>query len=196
MTSREDPMLTSHDALIAVDPQVDFFPGGALAVADGDQILRPTNRVLRRFAERGLPIFVTRDWHPPDHCSFQANGGPWPPHCVRGTAGAELHPDLELPAIVTLVQKATRPDWETYSDFDGTGLAEELAGRGVRRVFVVGLALDYCVRATCLDAARAGLEVVLLTDATRAVEVEPGDGERALGELAEAGVQTMAGVPE
>ena len=189
-------MLDSHDALIVIDPQLDFFPGGALAVPEGDAILAPVNRAIESFTERGLPVVVTRDWHPHDHCSFVEHGGPWPAHCVRGTSGAELHPELDLPPLFTMVHKATESEREAYSDFDGTGLGDLLRSRGVRRLFVAGLALDYCVRATCLDAIDAGFEVVLLTNATRAVNVEPDDGDRALAELVAVGVRPLDGAPE
>jgi len=187
-------MPREHDALLVVDPQIDFFPGGALPVSDGDAILPVVNRALRLFSEAGLPVFVTRDWHPADHCSFSTRGGPWPDHCVKGTAGAELHPDLDLPPIFTVVQKATTSDHEAYSDFEGTGLAAVLRARGVERVVVCGLALEYCVRAACLDAVKAGFAAVLLSDGTRAVEVEPGDGERTLEELRAAGVELLSGM--
>jgi nicotinamidase/pyrazinamidase len=188
-------MPREHDALLVVDPQIDFFPGGALPVSDGDAILPTVNRALQLFAEAGLPIFVTRDWHPADHCSFSTQGGPWPEHCVKGTAGAELHPGLDLPSIFTVVQKATTSDREAYSDFEGTRLAEVLRAHGVERVVVCGLALEYCVRAACLDAVMAGFEGVLLIDGTRAVEVEPGDGQRTLDELRAAGVDIRSGMP-
>lgn len=184
-----------HDALLVVDPQIDFFPGGALPVKDGDAILPTVNRAVQLFAKAGQPIFVTRDWHPADHCSFSSQGGPWPEHCVKGTAGAELHPELELPPIFMMVQKATTSDREAYSDFEGTRLAEVLRDAGVERVVVCGLALEYCVRAACLDAVQAGFEAVLLIDGTRAVEVEPGDGERTLDELRAVGVGIQPGIP-
>ena len=192
----EATMPKPHDALVVVDPQIDFFPGGALPVADGDAILPTVNRALRVFSDAGLPIFVTRDWHPADHCSFTAQGGPWPEHCVKGTAGAELHADLELPPIFSVVQKATTSDREAYSDFEGTGLDEVLRTQKIERVVVCGLALEYCVRAACLDAIKAGLDAVLLSDGTRAVEVQPGDGERTLAELRAAGVVIRSGAPE
>jgi len=189
-------MLTSHDALIVVDPQVDFFPGGALGVAGADEILPALNRAIEAFAERGLLVVVTRDWHPANHCSFVEQGGPWPPHCVRGTSGAELHPGLELPPLFTMVHKAASPERESFSDFEGTGLVDHLRARGVKRIYVGGLALDYCVRATCLDGVDAGFEVVLLTDSTRAVNVHPDDGDRALAELVAVGVRPLEGVPQ
>jgi nicotinamidase/pyrazinamidase len=188
-------MPEKNDALLVVDPQMDFFPGGALPVGGGDSILPTVNQALRAFSDAGLPIFVTRDWHPADHCSFINQGGPWPDHCVKGSAGAELHPDLELPPIFNMVQKATTSDREAYSDFEGTGLAETFHRLGVQRVVVCGLALEYCVRAACIDAVEAGFEAVLLTDGTRPVEVSPGDGERTLAELRTAGVELRSGTP-
>jgi nicotinamidase/pyrazinamidase len=171
------------DALVVVDVQRDFCPGGSLAVPDGDQVVGVINRLVPRFST----VVTTHDTHPADHSSFTDQGGPWPPHCVEGTPGWEVHPDLDL-----------GPDFQVFKgrdrDQDGyTGwtpdLAEFLANRGVRRVVVVGLALDYCVQATALDARAAGHEVVVLTDATRAVNVKPDDGERALDALRAAGVR-------
>ncbi len=197
MKLQEEVMMPQpHDALLVVDPQIDFFPGGALPVADGAAILPIVNRAMQVFSNAGLPIFVTRDWHPADHCSFTAQGGPWPEHCVKGTAGAELHPDLELPPIFSVVQKATTSEREAYSDFEGTGLDEVLRTQGVERVVVCGLALEYCVRAACLDAVKAGLDAVLLVDGTRPVEVQPGDGDRTLDELRAGGVEIHSGAPE
>jgi nicotinamidase/pyrazinamidase len=175
----------SSDALLLVDPQVDFCPGGALAVPDGDRIFEPLNRV-----SAAVPLVVaSRDWHPPNHCSFQAQGGPWPVHCVPGTRGAEFHPALDQTRIAAVFSTAMRPDLEAYSAFDDTGLADWLRARGVTRVFVGGLATDYCVRASVLDARREGFDVVVLEDAIGAVEVQPGDGERALGEMRKAGAE-------
>lgn len=181
------------DALLVVDPQVDFFPGGALPAPDGDGILPTVNRCFERFSERDLPIVVTRDWHPPNHCSFREQGGPWPVHCVQGTAGAELHPGLEPPLLFTMVHKATSPDREAYSDFEGTGLEDLLKGLGVERIVVTGLVVEYCIRAACLDGRKAGFEVVLLTDGTRAVDAD--DGRKVLDELRDAGVELLGGMP-
>ena len=175
------------DALIVVDVQNDFLPGGALPVAAGDSVIEPLNRLARRFAAARLPVFATRDWHPRDHCSFRERGGPWPPHCVAGSPGAEFPATLRLPAGVGVVSKATLSDADAYSGFDGTDLAPQLRRLGVRRVFVGGLATDYCVRATVQDALRGGFEAVLLEDAVRAVDVSPGDGERARHEMVAAG---------
>ena len=175
------------DALLVVDVQNDFLPGGALGIAGGDAVVPPLNRLLAAWRARGLPVYLTRDWHPPGHCSFAAQGGPWPEHCVAGTPGADFSRQLEHGPGDVVVSKATRPDRDAYSALDGTGLADALRGGGVRRVFVGGLATDYCVRATGLDARAADLDVVVLGDAVCAVNLHPDDGARALAELAAAG---------
>lgn len=178
----------SDAALLIVDPQVDFCPGGALPVPDGDAIFPAVNRAAERF-----PVVVaSRDWHPANHVSFRDQGGPWPVHCQAGTPGAEFHPALETSHIQRVFSKGTAPELEAYSAFDRTGLAEWLHERHVGRLFVVGLATDYCVRASVLDARQAGFEVVVLEDAVGAVEVQPGDGERALGEMQTAGAQVAS----
>ena len=174
-------------ALIAVDVQNDFCPGGALAVADGDAVVEAVNRLA---AEASF-VVATRDWHPPDHGSFASHGGPWPVHCVAGTSGAELHPGIDRGRVDLVVDKGQLRDTEGYSGFEGTGLEELLRSRGVDTVDVAGLALDYCVRATALDAKRAGFDVVVHRGATRAVEVQPGDAERAVAELRAAGVSVV-----
>lgn len=175
--------LHSGDALIVVDVQKDFLPSGALAVLDGDAIIPALNRYAKRFEHNGLPVFATRDWHPPDHCSFRQRGGPWPPHCVAGSPGAELAPALTLPVGTEIISKATLSEVDAYSGFEGTGLAARLRERGCKRLFIGGLATDYCVRATALDALKEGFEVVVLEDAVRPVEVRRGDGARALADL-------------
>jgi len=172
--------LRGTDAMIAVDPQVDFLPGGSLPVPRGDEVVPPLNRWLEAFAAAGLPVFASRDWHPPDHCSFRARGGPWPVHCVAGTAGAAFAPGLRLPPGTVVVSKADAPEREDYSVFAATGLEELLRARGVRRVFVGGLATEYCVLRTVEDALAKGFEVVLLEDSIRPIEAAPGDGRRAL----------------
>ncbi len=181
--------LGAGDTLLVVDVQNDFCPGGALPVAEGDRVVPVLNRWIERAVRARIPVFASRDWHPRGHVSFAERGGPWPPHCVQGTAGAELHRDLALPPGAVLVSKGTSLDRDAYSAFEGTDLAERLRAAGVRRVFVGGLALDYCVRASALDALKHGLDVVLLVQATRPVEVSPGDGERALAELRAAGAR-------
>lgn len=173
----------SGDALVVVDLQVDFCPGGALGVPDGDKIVPLVNRLLH---VSGWFRVATRDWHPSDHISFRDQGGPWPPHCVANSPGSAFHPDLAQNKIELIVSKA-ESDKEAYSGFDGTALAETLREKEVRRIFVCGLATDYCVRATALDGRKEGFEVVVLEDAVRAVNIEPGDGERAVDEMKKAG---------
>ena len=173
------------DALIVVDVQNDFCAGGALPVPEGDAVVPEANRLAReaRF------VVATRDWHPSDHGSFQENGGPWPVHCVHDSEGAQLHPGLERELIDAVVDKGRSRDAEGYSGFEGTELERLLRDRGAREVHVAGLALDYCVKATALDARQAGFDVVVHRDATRAVNVRPGDDERAVEELRAAGVR-------
>jgi nicotinamidase/pyrazinamidase len=178
------------DALLVVDVQNDFLPGGALGITGGDLIVAPINRLLAAWRAHGLPVFMSRDWHPAGHCSFAAQGGPWPQHCVAGTRGAEFAPALATGPDDVVISKATRPDRDAYSALDGTPLAAALRARNVGRLFVAGLATDYCVRATGRDARAAGLDVVVLADAVCAVNVQPGDGDRALAELEAEGCQT------
>jgi nicotinamidase/pyrazinamidase len=180
------------DALLVVDVQNDFLPGGALGIHGGDAIVEPLNRVLAAWRSHGLPVFLSRDWHPPGHCSFAAQGGPWPVHCVAGTPGAAFAPALDVTSSDVVISKATRRDKDAYSALDGTPLAEALRKRRIVRLFVGGLATDYCVRATGLDARAAGLDVVVLSDAVCAVDARPGDGDRALRELTAAGCTAAA----
>ncbi|BCX82225.1 nicotinamidase/pyrazinamidase [Methylomarinovum caldicuralii] len=181
--------LQDHDALLIVDVQKDFLPGGALPVPEGDEVVPVLNRYIERFTRRGLPVFATRDWHPPNHCSFRDQGGPWPPHCVAGTKGAEFADGLRLPEDTVIVSKATGPEREAYSGFEGTDLAARLKDLGIRRLFVGGLATDYCVLNTVRDAIRHGFEVFLLTDAVRAVNVHPEDERKALEEMRRLGAR-------
>jgi nicotinamidase/pyrazinamidase len=173
------------DVLIVVDVQRDFCPGGALAVPRGDEVVPVINRLL---ALTDWLTVATRDWHPADHCSFKAQGGIWPPHCVAGTDGAAFYPTLDAGRIQRVVSKATTKSAEAYSGFQGTDLAALLASRGIRRAFVCGLATDYCVKATALDARRAGLDVVVVEDAIRGVEVRPGDCVNAIDEMKASGI--------
>lgn len=175
--------LRAGDALLVVDMQRDFLPGGALGVAGGDALVPLLNVCTRLFAARALPCVFSRDWHPPDHISFAARGGPWPPHCVAGTPGAAFADGLELPAGAYVLSKADTRDADAYSAFQDTGLAGWLRRHGCRRLFVGGLASDYCVRASVLDALAECFEVCLLGDAVRAVEASPGDGARAIAEM-------------
>jgi nicotinamidase/pyrazinamidase len=180
-----------RDALIVVDIQNDFIPGGALPVAEGDQVIPLLNQYQKKFLAAGAMIFITRDWHPPDHCSFKDQGGPWPSHCVRNTRGAEFHPALEMPEQAAIISKAEDPRYEAYSDFQDTGLATLLTKKGVSRVFVGGLAIEYCVKATVLDGLKLGFKVFLLKDAVRGVEVHSGDSRKALDEMEKAGAASM-----
>lgn len=175
------------DALLVVDLQRDFLPGGSLAVPHGDRVLPTVERWLRHFEAAGLPVFASRDWHPPDHGSFGAQGGPWPPHCVADTPGAGLADALRWPEGVTIISKATRRERDAYSAFDGTDLHARLQALGVRRLFVCGLATDYCVQASAGDALGLGYAVVVLRDGIAAVDVHAGDGDRALAALRERG---------
>jgi nicotinamidase/pyrazinamidase len=174
---------SARHALIIVDVQNDFCPGGALAVPSGHEVIPVINRLLKH---RWLSV-ATMDWHPDDHCSFEPQGGPWPPHCVQETAGAELHPELDTAQIKLTITKGSHPDEEAYSGFHGTELAKILREKGVTGVVVCGIATDYCVRATAHDALQEGFEVLVLEDAIRGVEVNPGDSQRALDELRQAG---------
>ena len=180
------------EGLVVVDLQNDFLPGGALAVSGGDQVVGVLNRWIEAYTEAGRPVVLTRDWHPPDHCSFRAQGGPWPPHCVAGTPGAEFAPGLARPGSAIVVSKATEPEAEAYSGFQGTGLADRLRGLGVEKLYVGGLATDYCVLETVSDALSEGFEVEVILPAIRAVEAEPGDGRRALRRMETEGARIRA----
>lgn len=177
-------IVTPSDALVIVDVQNTFCPGGTLPVAGGDAVVAPLSRVMPLFPGR---VFATQDWHPEEHCSFSERGGPWPPHALQHTPDAALHSGLDQNKIAHVVQKGTSPDRDAYSGFDQTDLAEHLRARGVTRVFVGGLATDYCVVATALDARAAGFVVVVLSDACQAVNVSPGDGRAAMEKMEAAG---------
>jgi nicotinamidase/pyrazinamidase len=179
------------DALLVVDMQNDFMPGGALGVHGGDRIVPEVNRLVEKFIARRLPIVFSRDWHPPNHCSFEEQGGIWPVHCVQHTKGAAFTTGLAMPADPSVISKATKVDHEAYSAFDGTGLSELLTRLEVTRLFIVGLATDYCVLETVKDARREGFEVVVLEDGVRAVNVHPEDGPRALQEMARLGAEIV-----
>ena len=183
----ENTHIRPGDALIVVDVQQDFLPGGALGVPAGDEVIPALNRAITLFERAGLPVYYSRDWHTPDHCSFKAQGGPWPPHCIAGSEGAAFATALRMPDDAAVISKATSRAQDAYSAFQGTTLAQQLETAGVRRVFIGGLATDYCVKATVLDAQANGFEVEVLGDAVRAVEVQPGDGERALQEMLKSG---------
>jgi nicotinamidase/pyrazinamidase len=171
--------VSDQDALIIVDVQNDFLPGGKLAVAEGERVLAPLNALIERF----FHVYLTRDWHPRDHSSFKASGGPWPPHCVQDTMGAAFSPKLRTATVEAVISKGVDPASEGYSGFDGTDLEQRLREAGVTRVFVGGLATDYCVRATAVDARRLGFKVVAVTDAMAAVKVKPGDERKAIEDM-------------
>lgn len=171
--------ITDQDALIVVDVQNDFLPGGKLAVAEGDRVHVPLNALMDRF----FHVYATRDWHPRDHSSFVAAGGPWPPHCVQETMGAAFSPKLRTATIEAVISKGVDPATQGYSGFDGTDLHQRLQDAGITRVFIGGLATDYCVRATALDARRLKYKVVVVTDAIAAVKVKPDDERKALEEM-------------
>jgi nicotinamidase/pyrazinamidase len=185
------------DALLIVDFQNDFTPGGALPVAEGDRIAGPINDLLDSFDL----VIATRDWHPRQHGSYAGvevdpdswrGADPpsiWPVHCVQGTAGAELHSDLDQAKVDIVIDKGQDPNSQGYSAFQDTRLGELLRERGVDRLFVTGLATDYCVKQSVLDALRQGLDVSVVEDAVRGVDVEPGDSERALEEMEAAGAK-------
>jgi nicotinamidase/pyrazinamidase len=180
-------------ALLIVDLQNDFCPGGALAVADGDRVIPVLNRLAARASALGMPVYASRDWHPPDSRHFAVNGGRWPVHCVAGTEGARLHPDLQLPPGALIVTKGTGTEDEGYSVFEGSiagrgGLLADLRARGIGELVIGGLATDYCVKVAALEAKRHGLGATVVSDAIGAVDVSPGDGARALDEMKAAGV--------
>jgi len=183
-------VLGGGDALLIVDPQVDFLPGGSLGVPQGDAVLAPINRLIDLYRTHGLPVYVSRDWHPALHCSFADQGGPWPVHCVAGSDGARFAPGLQLDDAI-VVSKATTVDVDAYSAFNGTGLADTLRERGIRRLVVCGLATDYCVLNTVLDGLAAGFEVLLATEAIRAVNVNADDGDRALVRMLDGGAMPV-----
>ncbi len=183
--------LQNGDALIVVDVQNDFLPGGSLVVPDGDAVVPVLNRYLAGFAARELPVYATRDWHPPNHCSFKAQGGPWPPHCVAGTRGAAFAAPLKLPSGSFVISKAVRADKDAYSGFEGTELDASLRARKITRLFVGGLATDYCVLNTVRDALTLGYRVYLLTDAIRPVNVKPEDGRNAEAEMRRLGAEPV-----
>ncbi len=179
--------LSKADALIVVDVQKDFCPGGSLAVPFGDEVVPILNDYVGKFKSKSLAVFATRDWHPKNHISFKAYGGIWPAHCVKETDGAKFHPGLRLPESAVTISKATAPEKEAYSGFQGTRLKAILKKLKIKRLFVGGLATDYCVKNTVIDGLRAGFTTFLLMDASRGVNVHPQDSEHAIEQMLEAG---------
>jgi nicotinamidase/pyrazinamidase len=184
-------MKEKRKALIVVDVQNDFCPGGSLAVANGDEVVAPLNKLIDEFLDRGEPVFKTRDWHPATAKHFAAYGGTWAIHCVQNTPGAEFHQDLIDDARITIISKGIDESADGYSGFDGTNLTQILREQGTEEVWVGGLATDYCVKHTVLDGLREGFEVKALADAMRPVNVEPGDGEKAIQEMRAAGAEIV-----
>ncbi|MBT0662936.1 bifunctional nicotinamidase/pyrazinamidase [Geobacter pelophilus] len=195
--------MDKHSALLIVDVQNDFCPGGALAVAQGDQIIPAVNRAITSFSSQGLPIIASRDWHPEKTSHFRDYGGIWPPHCIQATAGAAFHPALKLPPNALILSKGTEADHDDYSAFharddQGRMLAEILADLGVNALYVCGLATDYCVKETVREAQRYRVAVTVLTDAIKGVDLKPGDSEKAVHEMMASGAKlaTAADLPE
>ena len=181
--------LTVNDALIVVDVQNDFMPWGKLPVPNGDSVIEPINRYVKLFSSKKLPIFATRDWHPESHVSFNVNGGPWPVHCVQWSEGAQFAKGLELPQDVFIINKGDRPELEAYSGFQGTVLNELLKERGVKRIFICGVATEFCVKNTCIGALNLGYTVFLLEDAVKGLKKETSD--EAVKELLQRGCITI-----
>ena len=192
MTDDTTLEITDRDEFIVVDVQKDFLPGGSLAVADGDAVVPVLNRCIKEFDFAGRPVFATRDWHPAGHCSFVEQGGSWPPHCVADTEGAAFAPKLKLNKAAIVIDKATTVEKDAYSGFEGTDLEMRLKDLNVDRVYVGGLATDYCVLQTVKDALAREFSVVLLTNAIRAVNIAPNDGDRAIRDMTESGAKPHA----
>lgn len=176
-----------RSALILVHLQNDFFPGGALPVEDGDQILTQVNQYIGYFQHQAAAVMATRDWHPPDHCSFKEQGGPWPPHGIQGSRGAQFHADLHLPNGSLIISVATSPQKEAHSGFDETSLADYLEDRNAKTIYIVGLATEFWIKQTVLDGLKLGLQMIVLEDAIRGVNTKPTDSEQAIQEMATAG---------
>lgn len=184
-------ILNKKDALVLVDVQKDFLPGGSLPVPNGEEVIPFLNKYIKGFEKKQAKIFVTRDWHPINHISFREFGGIWPPHCIRNTEGAEFHPKLLLPKNSVIISKATEPKKEAYSGFEGTNLLQELKKFKVIRLFIGGLATDYCVKNTVLDALKFGFEVFFLWDGSRGINANLGDIQRSLGMMEKNGAKKV-----
>ena len=182
-------IIKNSDALLITDIQNDFLPGGTLPIKNGDEIIPVINDYIRLFEGSKAHVLASRDWHPSNHVSFKAQGGLWPPHCVKETLGAKFSPDLRLPNHTIIISKATNPEREAYSAFDGTSLAHELQTLYVKRLFVGGLATDYCVVNTVVDSRKLGFETVVLVDATLGINLEAGDVDRAFETMLKNGAQ-------
>jgi len=187
----ENITLQHYDALIVVDMQNDFLPGGSLAVPGGETVIPLLNQYMARFATHHLPIFATRDWHPANHCSFLQQGGPWPPHCVANTSGADFHPALAWPANTHVISKATTPEKDAYSGFEDTDLDAMLQSQRIQRLFIGGVATEYCVLNTVKDALHEGYQVLVLEDAIRAINLKQNDGLQAIETMSQLGTHLV-----
>jgi nicotinamidase/pyrazinamidase len=184
--------MSRKKALIVVDIQNDFCPGGSLAIKQGDRIIKPINELISAFEKARLPILFTRDWHPVDHCSFKARGGPWPPHCVMGTYGARFHPSLKVPPKAIVINKGTKRNSDAYSGFQGTELAGRLRALGARELLVCGLATDYCVKNTVLDAIEQGFGATVIVDCTKGVNLVRTDSANAVRSMTSKGANKLS----
>lgn len=183
--------LQNGDALLVVDIQNDFLPGGNLAVPGGEQVVPIINGYIAKFQECGLPVYATRDWHPPNHFSFSAQGGPWPQHCVAHSQGAEFAAALLLPETAQIVSTGSEKNLAGYSAFEATGLHSHFEHARIKRLFIGGLATDYCVLHSVRDALQYNYQVFLLQDAIRAVNVNPDDGDNAEREMLADGAEPI-----
>jgi len=183
-------MTEPKQALLVIDVQNDFCPGGTLAVPQGDEVVEPLNKLIDDFLERGAPVYKSRDWHPPVTKHFAAYGGTWPVHCVRETEGAEFHPALRDDPRITVISKGL-DQRDGYSAFDHTDLATRLHNQNVEEVVIGGLATDYCVKSSVLDALKYGFKVKAIENAMRPVDLQPGDGDRAIDEMRDAGAEII-----
>ncbi len=184
--------MDKQDALLLVDIQNDFFPGGSLGIHDAGAIIPVVNAMIDKAVENEAVIYASRDWHPEEHISFVEQGGRWPRHCVRNTSGAAFHPEVILPMHTMIISKGTHPAFDQYSAFDRTELVESLNKLGIRRVWVGGLAQDICVKETMVDGVENGFSMILVRQATRPAEVNPGDGRSAINEMKDCGVRIVS----
>ena len=179
------------DALLVIDIQNDFLPGGSLSVPEGDQVIPVLNDYIDQFIKRQLPVFATRDWHPSNHCSFIQQGGPWPEHCIAGSKGAEFSADLNLSTSTHIISTGIDVEQEGYSGFENPALKLQLDNAGAKRLFIGGLATEYCVLNTVLDALNYHYKVLLLIDAIRAIDVRQQDGGNAINEMIQKGAMPI-----
>src|SRR4030042_3987201 len=183
--------ISKADSLIIANIQIDFLPGGALQALEGDLLIPVINDYLKIFRRAGASIFAVRDWHPQNHVSFTGQGGQWPPHCIQESEGAKFHPDLKLPEGTVIISKATDTLNDSYSSFEGTGLAQSLEMQGIYRLFVGGLATEYCILNTVLDSRKLGFGTLLLSDAVRGINAKPNDANRAIEEMVSLGAEQV-----